>query len=392
RGKRLVIQLKEELLASTTYTFNFGNAIKDITENNPIENFTYVISTGQELDSLFIAGEILDVLSGKTADGAFALLYKSDSNTLFTTQKPYYFAKTNKNGNFRIDNIKKGKYQLFALKDQNFNYYYDLPNESIGFIDSAIAIDTIGIAYSLLLFQENTTQTQLLETKPYDIGGSRLIFSNNTGELNIEFLSNTGYAPISIWSNNNDTLFTWTLDSTLLQHQFKISINQSDTMVAVDLKNPPQASVLKKFPINFSSNIPVNLKSQNNKQTPVNFDLNQNLQLLFNRPISKIDTSLIKVKADTIPITDFILLHDTVDSRNVNIQIMMQPQTVYHIAMEKGAFTDIFGLMNDSAHYFIKSKSLEDYGKLRIQTQNNFGANVILELLKDESVVMQNST
>ena len=44
KGKSVRIKLKEELNPNTTYTFNFFDAIVDNNEENPLENFEFVIS------------------------------------------------------------------------------------------------------------------------------------------------------------------------------------------------------------------------------------------------------------------------------------------------------------------------------------------------------------
>lgn len=390
RGKRLIVQLNEELLDSTTYTLNFGSGIKDITENNPIENFTYVFSTGKVLDSLFIEGVITDVKTGKLSEDAFALLYKTDTVSLFGSQKPYYFAKTNKNGEFRINNIKEGSYELFALKDQNFNYFYDLPNELIGFQKSSIYIDSNSHFYNLGLFQESMPQCQLLEAKPYDIGGSRMVFNGNTEDIQIDFLTKSTYKPIYIWNENKDTLFIWSQDSTLIQHQFKINLLQSDTLVTVDLKNTPHYSNLEKSKLDILSNIPNLSKSVESKQSPVSFELDQDIQLFFIRPITVIKPTLITGFKDSIPFTDYSIIQDSSDSRIVNIQLKAKPQSVYRILIKDGAFTDLFGLKNDSISYLIKTKLIEDYGTLKIITQNDSSTNLIIELVKNETIIKQN--
>ena len=46
KGKTLTIKLNSTLRDSTTYTVNFGQAIKDNTEGNILNNFTYVFSMG----------------------------------------------------------------------------------------------------------------------------------------------------------------------------------------------------------------------------------------------------------------------------------------------------------------------------------------------------------
>src|SRR6476620_2354445 len=50
--RSVIIKLKDSLIPNTTYTINLGNAIRDINENNPVNNFTYVFSTGATIDSL----------------------------------------------------------------------------------------------------------------------------------------------------------------------------------------------------------------------------------------------------------------------------------------------------------------------------------------------------
>lgn len=39
---KLIINILDDLRDSTTYTINFGSGIKDNTESNTLENFTYV--------------------------------------------------------------------------------------------------------------------------------------------------------------------------------------------------------------------------------------------------------------------------------------------------------------------------------------------------------------
>src|SRR5436190_7190242 len=45
RQKTLTIELSDTLHPNTTYTMNFGNAILDNNEGNPLEDFQYVFST-----------------------------------------------------------------------------------------------------------------------------------------------------------------------------------------------------------------------------------------------------------------------------------------------------------------------------------------------------------
>ena len=47
QGKRIMVQLRDTLQPNVTYTVDFSDAITDITENNPLGNYTYSFSTGE---------------------------------------------------------------------------------------------------------------------------------------------------------------------------------------------------------------------------------------------------------------------------------------------------------------------------------------------------------
>ena len=49
-GKRIIVELKDSLKANTTYTIDFSDAISDNNEGNPMGNYTYTFSTGEQID------------------------------------------------------------------------------------------------------------------------------------------------------------------------------------------------------------------------------------------------------------------------------------------------------------------------------------------------------
>lgn len=140
RGKKVVFTFneKEKLRDSATYTINFGEAIRDLNENNVAENIRYVFSTGDVIDSLVLRGAILDAITGEPVDKATALLFDNLNDSAVINDRPYYFGRTDEKGLFKIENIKPGKFQLVGLKEENNNYKYDDPEEYIGYVDSII--------------------------------------------------------------------------------------------------------------------------------------------------------------------------------------------------------------------------------------------------------------
>lgn len=139
RGKNLIVKINNELADTTTYNYNFYNAIADLNENNPLPNFQFEFSTGPEFDSLYLGGTMTNAFNYKAEAGMYVMLYDEFNDTLPRTTLPALVAKTDENGHFFVTNLKKKPYYIFGLKDMNYNMLFDLPNESIAFIDSTFS-------------------------------------------------------------------------------------------------------------------------------------------------------------------------------------------------------------------------------------------------------------
>ncbi len=141
KNKTVVIKFKENLAANTTYTINFGTAIKDLHEGNQFKDYVYSFSTGDHIDTLGIAGKVLNASDKKPVDGVYVSLYAADCenvDSLPMTTIPDYITKTDKEGKFSLNGLADKKYLVFALKDANANLYFDLPNEDVAFLDTLV--------------------------------------------------------------------------------------------------------------------------------------------------------------------------------------------------------------------------------------------------------------
>lgn len=142
RKKTLVIQFEETLKDSTTYTFNFGNAIKDLHEGNTLVNFEYVFATGEVLDSMSVRGILRNAEDLTFPDEPVSImLYRNLSDSVPMTQIPLYVGRTADSGVFSINNLSPDTYKVFALKDGNNNFLFDLPTEEIAFLDTVLTVD-----------------------------------------------------------------------------------------------------------------------------------------------------------------------------------------------------------------------------------------------------------
>ncbi len=129
------------LLDSTTYTIQFGSAICDYTEKNPIEDYTFAFSTGPVIDTMMIGGlmlnaEDLNPISGITV-GLHPVYGEQANDTLFTTTPFERIGRTDVDGYFSIVNMKHGDYHLYGLNDVSRDYIYQ-PGEGIALYDSIV--------------------------------------------------------------------------------------------------------------------------------------------------------------------------------------------------------------------------------------------------------------
>lgn len=152
--KTITIELKDTLQPNTTYTFNMGNAVQDIDEGNPINEFRYVFSTGSYLDSLELKGSLQYAETGLPDSNIVVMLYKHLEDSVVSKEKPLYYAKTNGKGKFIFRNLPHGSFKLFALKDANSDLQYNDSTEFIAFRDSAVVLNKTDTGFNLLLFRE----------------------------------------------------------------------------------------------------------------------------------------------------------------------------------------------------------------------------------------------
>lgn len=140
RKNKLFVTFADTLAQNTTYHLNFGNSIQDVNEGNALNNFQIVFATGPEIDSLSLRGKLVPAGEATVTATTLIGLYKNLEDSAFLKEPPFYFTFAEKDGSFKLNYLKGGTYMLVALTDANNNYYYDLPNESIGFMDSALRL------------------------------------------------------------------------------------------------------------------------------------------------------------------------------------------------------------------------------------------------------------
>lgn len=395
KRKNIILPIKDSLRANTTYTINFGNSIKDVHEGNTMEDYKYVFSTGDYLDSLKITGKVFFANNKKTEKGILVMLYDKSEDSIPMKEKPVYFSKTDENGNFKIENIKEGIYKLFALKDMNFNMLYDLPNEQIAFLDSGIIVDSVEKNYELAMFGEDKIQQKLLNVYSKNFGRVNFAFSKPTLEIpknEVEIIPQIKSQQFENekWesSKNNDTITYWFSDVHLDSLSFFVNIGKDsvwhhDTVV-VKIPGVSKDSSVKEILNMMLAKNTGRLMSVPNTQ-----DLNQPLKIDFNHPIMKSDFEKMILLEDSQLVKNLSCEFINKINRKVEIKYSWKDTTQYTLVIPNNTFSDIFGLTNDSIIFKFKTKSTADYGNLEIKISKFDSAKYFMEFSDEKENLME---
>ena len=133
--KTVTIKFKDTLLPNTTYSIDFGDAIKDVNEGNVYKNFTYLFSTGPVIDSFTLKGKVEMAETGTVDSTLIVLLYRQAVDSSVRKNKPDYIARLQKDGSFTFKNLPEGSFKVYALKDVDGTKTYSRPNEAFAFVD-----------------------------------------------------------------------------------------------------------------------------------------------------------------------------------------------------------------------------------------------------------------
>lgn len=153
KGTRVTITPADKWQDSTTYSIVLREGIQDMTESNSPPNLKIAFSTGPNIDSLNISGRVQDLLQGTPVDKITVALYSEDTFNIFS-HSPSYFTKTDKNGKYKLENIKPGKYDIYAFDDKNKNLKVESRTERYGFLANKIdlqnPIDSVDIGLIMM--------------------------------------------------------------------------------------------------------------------------------------------------------------------------------------------------------------------------------------------------
>lgn len=137
----VTIRLKDSLQPNTTYSINFGNAIKDVDEGNPYKNFTYVFSTGNKIADGELSGKVQLAETGETDSTLIVILHKDLNDSAIKKERPYYYMRLDSGGNFHFKYLAHGTYNVFVLPN-DYTKKYDDSTKMFAFLNAPVTIDS----------------------------------------------------------------------------------------------------------------------------------------------------------------------------------------------------------------------------------------------------------
>ena len=359
KGKTLTILFERQLKENTTYTINFGDAISDYTVGNKIPDFKYVFSTGDFIDSMSTRGKVIDAFTGKPVEGAVVMLYEDYTDSIVSKIKPIYYSVTNKQGDYTMNYLKAGTYKLFALKDENRNFMYDLPNEQVGANDSLITLlsDTAS-SYSVISIFTKDYKKQAITFKKFYYPG-KLVMTFARAADSITFYKNDStelkYESIEI-NEERDSVIIW-----------KPNLGSEKSVLNVRLDTTVETINIYPFS---APKITPNLIAKPKSPT---ISKDKPFVLVFEQPIDSFSMEGVKVFKDTskIPLSSVLI-----DKQNLLLIFDSKQDERYSYLILPNSITDIFGIQN--------SDSLT--GKIIIRKDDYFGSFTLKLNPKNDSV------
>ena len=396
-NKTVVIKFKQALLPNTTYTINFGSAVKDFHEGNIFKDYVYSFSTGENIDTLSIAGKIVDAESKKAVGDLFVGLYDYNHDSLFerpTKYPPDFITKTDKEGRFSLNGLPDKQFLVFALNDMNSNLFYDLPNETVAFLDTLVpasyrqpirpdtlqpVFDTLtsrtfnqkALDLNLFAFTEKDTTQMLLEKKLVEEGLLRFVFRQPAQEVSITFpeVANDAFKTAEVWSPSHDILFYYfthnVIDSLRVYIQYDTLINDS-TRYSLRYRETRPKTRNKPNRLNVSNNL------KNNLLMP-----DEPFVLTFSEPVNNVvEYNTMHFEKEDEYGLKYRLVSPMADSVGNAVNI---PDSVFY---------SVRGRTNDSLHFNFKKATEKDIGNIYITVVPPENTQLVIQLLNSRNRVV----
>ena len=371
-SKTVSIKIKDTLLPNTTYSFNFGTSIQDNNEGNPYEQFKFVFSTGNFIDSLKLGIKIKDAINRKTDNFVSVMLYEYNekyNDSIIYKQVPRYITNTLDSLKLvKLENLKQGKYKLVAIKDVNGNNKFDPKTDKIGFMKDFITIpnDTL---YQLELFKEELPFKALNVTQA-SAGKFTMGYEGNAKDVTINLKKNGENLPFIMTKlPRKDSLQVWF--KAVKDDSLSIDVSKNKFKKTFALKVKTQ----KKDSLGYSADDSGTLHFRNT------FAINSTI------PIIKWDETKMKLTNKDSVDVKFTTEYDEMRQK-LKFIFKKEPLEKYNLKLLPGALTNFYDKKNDTLTYKFSTNNISDYGNLKVTLEHIKRFPIIVQLTNEKGEVI----
>lgn len=410
-GRTVTVDFRDTLQANSTYTIDFGDAIKDLNEGNILDGFAYSFSTGDSIDSLKISGTVLQAENLEPAQGMIVGIHSNLSDTALSKLPFDRVTRTNQLGQFTIRNLKPGRYNVFALNDINRDYRWDR-TEDVAFLGYAVepTVESFTLTDSLLAkngedslirregvrflpndllltwFNEGYQANYLKDNTRPTRETLKILFNSRQDSLPKLELLNTELKgkPSKDWgiiqsTTNQDSLTVWLTNSSLISNDsLKIAmtwlkpdsterlVQTTDTLLFSYYQAPKGKKAAKEEAADSVTQIPTFNISVGSGSTQ---ELNLPLILNFPTPLEEIKPEGVRLeeKTDTVwhPVEGWKMtesIYNPLMSRRIDYP--WKSAGNYRLIVDSLAARDIYGVSNRPLEHEFKTRGEEEYGKI----------------------------
>lgn len=374
-SKIITIRIKDTLSPNTTYSLNFGQSIQDNNEGNPYQQFKYVFSTGSYIDSLTVIGKIKDAFDPKPDNFVSIHLYEYNEkfyDSIIYKENPRYITNTLDSAtNFKLENLKAGKYILVALKDNNNNYKFDPKRDKIGFFSEPITVPENSF-YEIELFQEEIPFKALRATQA---SGNKIIIGHEGKPKNVavKLFNGLSEVPTKITPvQGKDSLHVWYPMQKADSLKLQVTSTNHEKDFTVKLKNMKVDTLTVGL---------VPTGSLHYRDT---------IALKTSTPLSKWDVSKMELRNKDTLIVPITTSYNS-EKNLLHILFNKEERENYNLKLLPEALTDMFEKSNDSLAFKFSTKSLSDYGNLTLKINGAKSYPIIVQLTDSKGKTLAQS-
>ena len=355
KKENLEIEFKQELETNTTYAINFGKAIADVNESNILKNYSYVFSTGDQIDSLSISGKVINSLTKEKLKDVTVFILPINQDSLFGKKRASIFNITDTAGTFKLSNLREDTYKLYALLEQGGDRIYNGQNEEIGFLQNPLKLikDTSGII--LEVFKEYPSAFMVKDRRIEGDGRINLIFNRPIDDPSLSILepANLDQNKTVEFSLSRDSATIWLPE--LSFDSINVSINSADVALdTVTLRRNKRDTYVQS--LTASDNL------SGAKIRP-----GAEFILKLSSPIKSFQESQITLLEDSIPAKGYQIIKDPNSQRIYSLKYPWKIKKQYNLKLAENAFTDVLGAKSKVYNKTFELDIEDNYGSISIK-------------------------